>query len=1311
MASLPTQPQIHWLRRLSAISAVALIALGVAILSGWSSTPDLPTALQGGDFHVRLKTGLGLIFFGTALLGYYLGLRSAAWLALVPAAFGGLAAWEFVMRQTSALGREIVQDPQHVASASTVGFPLMLAGGFLAVGSVIAWLARRRRPRYRTPALALVGTVAMAVGFATVVGYLLNLPPIYSWGTSSELALISAASLLGLGATSMIFAWREAAKVRPGAPAWIPLPVIVGSLALTLIFASGLRTRDLEFGRTNTEFQLNGFASATDLELDRQLAAFTRLGRRWGTDAELAPAVRDADAAAHLADSPGAHSIVWLDSRRNPVRIFPLRGNEGSLGISYDQETVRRETLDVVENTLGAAVSRTLEIPGMGPGFVIFAPLLNENRVVGYVGAEFTYRRFFGAIDMRMKLAGRYHCVVLIDGTRVYPAVDDAAGIPDEAIVKTFTVHDRRVRIELSPTLALLRSNRRYLPELALVAGIGITLLLGLSVHLARAARSGLRAAEQSNKRLLAENDERRRVEGMLKVSDERLRLALDSTLLGIFEWQLATNRVYYSPGIWSIVGLDPTSAPMTIEVWESLVHPDDRERYQDAWNLHLRGERSFIDPEYRIRVADGSWRWIYARSRGFTANDQPGVPTRIVGTVQDITSRKAGEHALRESQSAARKLSLVASRTDNLVIIAKPDGTIEWVNESFLRVMEYSLAEVVGRGPQFFMMGPESDPRIVRRVKTAMERGEGISTDLINYSKSGRKYHVHLEVQPVRNEQGVLENFIAIEADITGRVATENALRRAKAEADDASRAKSEFLASMSHEIRTPMNGVIGMTSLLLETPLSPEQADYVATIRSSGEALLTIINDILDFSKIESGKMELEREPVDLQACIEEAFDLFAMAAAARNVELTYFVQEGVPDWIAGDATRLRQILVNLVNNAVKFTPAGTVAVEVAMVDPPADVAGDPRPAWARFSVHDTGIGIPPERVDRLFKPFSQVDSSTTRKYGGTGLGLAICQRLTSLMGGTIRVESEINRGSVFSFTIPIDALPQPVDSLQLSLPRELAYQNVLCVDDDARTLQRLARLLRAGEAVPALAESTEAAEAFLSKAKPAAVIIDFGVLASERGESFSSQLASMGLPTVLLMPIGRNSGHFHTHSSVATAAKPLKTQSLLRALGAIMASSRKQVAESAPALAAPQSLSSEIPLSVLVVEDNPVNQKVALRFLERLGYRAAMAANGLEALAALERHPHDLVFMDLQMPEMDGFEASRKIREMYPKSRQPTIVALTANASQGDREACLSAGMDDYVTKPVKLQEIVAVIRKHFAARKGGVALPSA
>ncbi len=367
-----------------------------------------------------------------------------------------------------------------------------------------------------------------------------------------------------------------------------------------------------------------------------------------------------------------------------------------------------------------------------------------------------------------------------------------------------------------------------------------------------------------------------------------------------------------------------------TPEAWTELIHEDDLANYRAAVESQLSGEQTFIAPEYRLRTGKGEWRWIYARAKT-VARANSGQPLRIIGTVQDITERKDAEAALRESQSEARKLSLVASRTDNLVIITSPDGRVDWINESFTRVMEYDLKEIYGMTPDAFLLGPESRKRDVARIRAAMAHGRGVTSDIVNYSKSGRKYHLHLEIQPIRNENGEVETFIAILADITTRVETENALRRAKSEADNASRAKSEFLASMSHEIRTPMNGVIGMTNLLMDTSLDPEQRDFVNTIRTSGEALLTIINDILGFSKIESGKMELEQLPFDLPTCIEEALELFSMQAAAEHLDLAYHVEEDVPSWIMGDVTRTRQILVNLVNNAIKFTPRGSITVRV--------------------------------------------------------------------------------------------------------------------------------------------------------------------------------------------------------------------------------------------------------------------------------------------------------------------------------------------------------------------------------------------
>ncbi|HEY1111622.1 MAG TPA: response regulator, partial [Opitutaceae bacterium] len=676
----------------------------------------------------------------------------------------------------------------------------------------------------------------------------------------------------------------------------------------------------------------------------------------------------------------------------------------------------------------------------------------------------------------------------------------------------------------------------------------------------------------------------------------------------------------------------------------------------------------------------------------------------RIIGTVQDITARREAEFALRESQAEARKLSLVAAKTDSPVLIGSPDGKIEWANEAFCRVMEYSLEEVIGKNPAHFMVGPETNPRTIARIRAAMARGTGISTDVVNYSKSGRKYHLHIEVQPVRGASGQIENFIAVETDITSRVETEQQLRRAKQEADEASRAKSEFLASMSHEIRTPMNGVIGMTSLLMETTLSLEQRDFVNTIRTSGEALLTIINDILDFSKIESGKMELERAPFELPLCIEEALDLFALQASSKKLELGYYIEPDVPSWIMGDITRLRQVIVNLVNNAVKFTPSGSISIEVRRAHREPTPLGfdpglipDPSRVILEVSVRDSGIGIPADRLDRLFKAFSQVDSSTTRKYGGTGLGLAICQRLCQLMGGGIRVESHAGEGSAFIFTIQTEAAPGASEPGLPIVPEPVRRGVVLCIEDHPVTQARL-RSFFEKNSVECLIVATPAAavEAVGRLAEPPALlVIDVGDL-----ETISpfDPLAKVKSPRLVMYPFGQTAPAAPTPGvPFGSISKPLRSSAFIHAINLLFQTSATADAASTRTVERP--VGEDIPLEVLLAEDNVVNQKVALRFLERLGYRADAVANGLEAVTTLENRRYDLVLMDVQMPEMDGYEATRQIRARLPQERQPKIIALTANAMQGDRELALAAGMDDHISKPVKMHEIAAAIRRHF------------
>ncbi|MEO6569063.1 MAG: response regulator, partial [Opitutaceae bacterium] len=611
---------------------------------------------------------------------------------------------------------------------------------------------------------------------------------------------------------------------------------------------------------------------------------------------------------------------------------------------------------------------------------------------------------------------------------------------------------------------------------------------------------------------------------------------------------------------------------------------------------------------------------------------------------------------------------------------------------EAFCRVMEYTLEEVLGKDPAQFMSSPETDEAQIVQIRDAMKEGRGISTDVVNYSKSGRKYYLHLEVQPVRRATGELENFIAIETDITARVETEHELRRAKGEADAASRAKSEFLASMSHEIRTPMNGVIGMTSLLMGTPLNTDQRDFVHTIRNSGEALLTIINDILDFSKIESGKMEFEFRPLDLATCLEDALDLFAVQASAKKLDLTYNLEPGVPAWIKGDVTRLRQVVVNFVNNAIKFTPSGGISLTVKRLG--SEQSDDSM--VLEFAVCDTGIGISEEGVGRLFKAFSQVDSSTTRKYGGTGLGLAICQRLCQLMGGDVRVESVVGVGSTFFFTIKTEAAPTPLESLLPPLPDALRGASVLCVEDHPVTQARLHALFSAWGVACHIANDFATAAKLASEMPVSPKLL---VLDGTTGTMLPLRvLPNLKCARLVMFPFGQSAPINDTEDVLfAPIAKPLKQSAIIQAVTALFSTTGPATVQKAAVEERP--LAEEFPLDVLLAEDNPVNQKVALRFLERLGYRADAVGNGLEVVTTLENRRYDLVLMDLQMPVMDGLEASREIRRRFAPDRQPKIIALTANAMQGDRELCIDAGMDDYVSKPVKLADVAAAIRRQF------------
>jgi PAS domain S-box-containing protein len=639
--------------------------------------------------------------------------------------------------------------------------------------------------------------------------------------------------------------------------------------------------------------------------------------------------------------------------------------------------------------------------------------------------------------------------------------------------------------------------------------------------------------------------------------------------------------------------------------------------------------------------------------------------------------------HDIGEIQRQKRYYEALVQWSPNAIALLDPEGTVNSWNPAAELLFGYTAEEAIGRHIDDLVATDSSV-----RAEAQAETEQGMGGELVHViTKRTRKDGTLIDVEIFGAPVTVGDEAVGLYAlyhDI-------GELQRAREEAEAATEAKSAFLATMSHEIRTPLNAVIGMTGLLLDTELGAEQRHFAEVIRGSGDALLGVINDILDFSKIEAGRLELEATALDLRGCIESALELVTPAAAHKGIDLAYDLDSKAPTGVVGDLTRLRQVLINLLNNAVKFTERGEVVVTVKTE--PID-AGDRH--RLTFAVRDTGIGIAEDRRDRLFESFSQVDPSTTRRYGGTGLGLAISNRLVELMGGTMSVQSSPGQGSTFRFTIEAEAAPLPPRAFERAVAT-LRGKRVLIVDDNATNRDILTRQATMwGMDARQTGSPAEALDWIRHGERFDVVILDQQMPEMD-GLTLAEEIGGVraDLPLVVLTSIDS----IDPSSAAAFAGyltKPVKPSQLYDALMGIFGVGFAESAERAAVVAEPdEHLAERLPLRILVVEDNAVNQQLALFLLQKVGYRADVAANGVEALEALERQPYDVVLMDVEMPEMDGLEATRQIRRMAPAQPRPHIIAVTAKALQGERELCLRAGMDDYLTKPIRLHELIEAL----------------
>jgi two-component system, sensor histidine kinase and response regulator len=725
------------------------------------------------------------------------------------------------------------------------------------------------------------------------------------------------------------------------------------------------------------------------------------------------------------------------------------------------------------------------------------------------------------------------------------------------------------------------------------------------------------------------------------------------------------------------------------------------RQAYLDEQEV-IRTGRPLLAREEREQWPDGRVTWASTTKLPF--RDHDGVVIGTFGLSRDITHRKQTEAALHEAKeiaeaSQARTRLIVDSAYDAYVAMDAEGFLIDWNRQAEV-TFGWPRELVVGRPLHEVIIPLSYREEHVRGVRHFLATGEGPllhrRIEVPALRRDGTEFPVELTISPIRlGSEWVFSAFLH---DITERKRAEEELRKARDAAEAASQAKSEFLANMSHEIRTPMNAIIGMTELLLDTPQSAEQRDYLETVKKSADALLSVINDILDFSKIEAGKLELEHAPFDLRDSLGDMLNTLALRAHQKGLELACHIAPEVPETVVGDSQRLRQVLINLVGNAIKFTECGEVIVDVALE------GGDDVEARLHFRVRDTGIGIPADKQSLIFEAFAQVDGSTTRRYDGTGLGLAISSRLVERMGGRIWVESEPHHGSTFHFLVRFGTHGAALERPSRSEPGRLRGLSVLVVDDNATNRFILAETLGQWHMRPTVVENATAALQALERSQqagePFALVLLDAHMPEVDGFTLAEQIKKhpdLAGATVMMLSSASQPIDTRRCQDLGLAAyltKPIKQADLYRSIMAVLGSPVSKVA--APTVPPPA-----LPcraLHLLLAEDNLVNQMLAVRLLEKQGHSVVVAGNGVEVVRMVEREPFDLVLMDVQMPEMDGFEATAAIRERERDTgRHIPILAMTAYAMKGDRERCLAAGMDSYISKPIQPRELWQAIEQ--------------
>lgn len=985
---------------------------------------------------------------------------------------------------------------------------------------------------------------------------------------------------------------------------------------------------------------------------------------------------------------PGVKSVELETGMPRYVIKFvePRDLNKAAFGLDIGSESNRRGTADQSRDS-GLAVMTSIitlvQDREMTPGGLYFLPVYKKNApqnspeerqraLLGWVYSPIVYKNFFTEVFSRTSNE------IELQAFEGSEANDSNLVFSNFSENSANTTIDGESKIQLGQKIFLLRwarsphfisSHSTVIAWVGLCAAFASLLLAYLIVTIQSVGRRSRELADELTEELSASREK-------FQQGERRLLYALDGSNDGIWDWNIEKGEMYVSGKIALTHGWPTTFQATSVEVLRSFAYPDDLKKLGRSIKDVLLGNSQAHEVETRYRTTSGEWRWVLTRGK-VSERDANGKATRMTGVLIDIHELKRTQDLF---QSTQYKLASIANSVPAMVSLWKKDLKCEFANELFGKWFGLSSEQIIGAYMKSFVPAWELEARLPM-IQRAID-GEHLSYELEAVRPVDKQKRVIISTYMPYMNEGVNDGFFLFIQDITELKKAElDAIEKQKV-AVEALNVKSQFLANMSHEIRTPLNGIVGMTRLMKGTNLNPKQKDYADTISRSSDTLLNLINDILDFSKVEAGKMELEVVDFDLRTLISDLVKTFSFSVEEKNLMMSTHMELGPCEVFKGDPGRIRQILSNLVSNAIKFTSKGSVSVSVVATTHPTE-------STLRFEIVDSGIGIPKEAIGKMFKAFSQADSSTTRRFGGTGLGLSICKQLVDLMGGEIGIESEPSRGSKFWFSLTLPHGEMQEKDLEAKTFSRTLGARILVVEDNRVNQQIAIEVLeQVGYKPHAVGNGIEALDA-LRESPYDIVLMDCQMPEMDgfRATEIIRQSDSLNIKRIPIIAMTANALKGDKEKCLAVGmtdyvSKPVDEAQLVLKIERCLSEKQHSV----------DLVITNHKNHILVVEDNKVNQTVISLNLESLGYTFDVANNGVEALKYLSTQICDLILMDCQMPEMDGFEATRNIRLLKDKTKSNIpIVALTANAMKGDRERCLDAGMNDFLTKPLDVEAL--------------------